>query len=167
MKVLNTYFLTAIAIGHLGSGCIPVLRTQVVHYGVEGKLVDADSGAPIAKQHIQVTVDAREQIKKTDRQGGFKIGPDRRHYWAWLMGGPFRPAPTMTSILIRSSGYLPYNRDVASGWWATNAPEKYRKHVGYLGIIELQKSQPGSERTAGQPMLDKSTGSLPTIRPPS
>jgi hypothetical protein len=169
MKVLRTHALTAIGLCFLGSGCIPVLRTQVVRYGVEGKLVDADSRAPLAKQRIQVTVDWREHDRKTGRQGEFKIGPDRRHYWAWLMGGPFWPAPTRTSIQILSGGYVPYNRDIARGSSDGTPPDRDRLSDGYidLGIIGLKKSQPGSEEPVSQPCSDSTIGTPPILRIPN
>jgi hypothetical protein len=39
-----------VAISGLAAGCIPVIRTSVIRYGVEAKLVDAKTAEPIAKQ---------------------------------------------------------------------------------------------------------------------
>ncbi len=62
-----------VATSGLAAGCIPVVRTSVVRYGVEAKLVDANTAEPIAKRRVQVTVDGQERIKKADRSGALEI----------------------------------------------------------------------------------------------
>jgi hypothetical protein len=128
----------------LSSGCIPVVRTSVVRYGVEAKLVDAETGAPIAKQRVQVAVDGQERTKKTDKSGAFRIAPERHHYWAWLMGGPYWGPPRGASIQETTAGYTSYRRDWAA--WPQAEPEldQNRLKDGYItvGSIELTRRQP-------------------------
>ena len=103
-----------VATSSLVTGCIPVVRTSVARYGVEATLVDAKTAEPIAKQRVQVRVDGQEHTKKTDRSGTFKISPERRHYWAWLMGGPYWAPPRSASIQVTTEGYTSYQKEWAA-----------------------------------------------------
>src|SRR5215468_2015992 len=113
-------------------GCIPVVRTSVVRYGVESSLVDAKTGDPIAKQPIQVTVDGQEHINKTDRSGTFKIAPERHHYWASLMGGPYWAPPPGANIQVTTEGYTSYQREWAAWPHAEPEPNQNRLKDGYI-----------------------------------
>ncbi len=143
-----------VATSGLAAGCIPVVRTSVVRYGVEAKLVDAKTAEPMAKQRVQVTVDGREHAKKTDRSGAFKIAPQRHHYWAWLMGGPYWVPPRGASIQVTAEGYTSYQRDWAA--WPRAEPEldQDRLKDGYinLGSIEMKRRQPDGAASRSQPI---------------
>ena len=147
-------FALLVATSGLVAGCIPVVRTSVVHYGVEAKLVDAETAEPIAKQRIKVTVDGQEHGKKTDRSGTFKISPDRHHYWAWLMGGPHWAPPRCASIQVTMEGYTPYQREWAAWPQAEPGLDQDRLREGYvnLGRIEMGKRQPDGAANRSQPV---------------
>jgi hypothetical protein len=135
-----------VAASGLVTGCIPVVRTSVVRYGVEATLVDAKTTEPISKQRVQVTVDGQEHAKRTDRSGTFKISPERHHYWAWLMGGPYWGPPRGASIQVTTEGYTSYQRDWAAWPQADAELDQNRLRDGYLnlGSIEMMRRQTGT-----------------------
>jgi hypothetical protein len=138
------------------TGCIPVVRTSVVHYGVQCTLVDADSGLAVSKQRVQVTVDSREYEKRTDPRGGLKVHPERRHYWAWLMGGPFYVNPTRANIAIAPEDYALYQREsvVVPEALDAPAPDQDKLSAGYinLGTVLIRKRQPAGAADRSQPV---------------
>src|SRR5262249_281264 len=83
------FFVMLLAAATPVTGCIPVVRTSIAHYGVEGRLVDSETGEPLSKRRVEVTVDSHKYLKATNRRGEFRIHPSRHRYWAWLIGGPY------------------------------------------------------------------------------
>ncbi len=140
----------------LATGCVPVVRTSIVHYGVAGRLVDADTGEPLARQQVQVVVDFREHTEKTNKRGEFQVPPKRLRYWAWLMGGPFYPNPFRASIEIRSASHDPYTREsiVVPESLDSPAPDKSRLADGCinLGDVAMKKRQPDGAANGSQPI---------------
>lgn len=145
--------LLLLSVASLATSCVPVLRTSVVRYGVEGRLLDADTSEPMTKRRVHVTVDGQDHVKKTNRSGAFKIPPDRHYYWAWLMGGPYWAPPRGACIGLATDRYTPYQWE--SAVWPQETPGLDQKRLGDgyidLGNIEMKRRQPVGPANGRQP----------------
>jgi hypothetical protein len=99
-------------------------------------------------------VDSREHTEKTNKRGEFQVPPERHHYWAWLMGGPFYPNPFRACIEIRSASYAPYSREsiLVPESLDSPAPDKSRLADGCinLGDVAMKKRQPDGAANRNQ-----------------
>ena len=139
------YILTVVTLCGLAAGCVPLPKKSVVHYGMEGRLTDADSGLPISKTNLSVIVDGREFKAKTNRRGQFKVAPEMQHFWTWL-GGPMWMDATRATVEISLAGWDPYQRTFIVQSESAEAPvppDHDRLHRSYiaLGSIELKKRE--------------------------
>ena len=105
----TSFILVLLAIPWLVSGCVPIPKKAVVRYGVQGILVDAATGATLAKNHVFVTSDGNQFKAKTNGKGEFKVRPEMHHFWTWL-GGPMWRDATRVTVDISLDGYIPYRK---------------------------------------------------------
>jgi hypothetical protein len=141
----NAHTFAAFALCGLAVGCVPLPKKTVAHYGVQGRLLDAASRAPIEKVHTTIAVDGREFERKTNHQGEFTVSPEWQHFWTWL-GGPWWPSARAATVDIAIDGYTPHHEDLKV--------EAATPRSGYmlLGDIEMNKRQPDAAANGSQPI---------------
>jgi hypothetical protein len=136
----SSVLLAVAALCGLVTGCVPIPTKSVVHYGVQGRLVEAGSGVDIARTNLRVTVDGRQHRTRSNRRGEFTVAPEMHHYWTWL-GGPVWANATGATVDTAVDGYAPYHRTltvVSENPAAPVAPDasRLRGHFICLGVIE-------------------------------
>ena len=139
----------------LAAGCVPIPKQSVVRYGVQGRLMDAATGAPIARSHATLTVDGQEFDRKTNRRGEFKVSPDLHHFWTWL-GGPMWMNATRATVDIAFDEYRPYHKTFVVRTESLDVPvppDQDRLSGNYItiGDIEMKKRQPDGAANGRQP----------------
>ena len=103
-KAANLWALcAAFALSVCATGCVPIPKKSVIHYGVQGRLTDAVSGKPIGKSHLVIIVDGRAFDRKTNSRGQFRVPPEMHPFWTWL-GGPMWLDATRTTAEISLHG---------------------------------------------------------------
>ncbi len=145
-------------------GCVPIQKKSIVHYGVQGRLTNAASGAPLERSHISIVVDGREFDRKTNHRGEFKVAPEMHHFWTWL-GGPMWMDATRATVEISLQGCTPYHRTFmlrSEGIEVPVALDQDRLEGGYvlLGDIEIKKREPDGTANGSQPFCSETNSAL-------
>ena len=150
----SPYNVVVVTVCGLMIGCVPFPKTSVVHFGVEGRLVDASSSRPLGKTAISVFVDNRQFSKKTNRNGEFKFAPEMHHFWTWL-GGPMLMDATRAKVQISAAGYSAYERTFIVRRESLDAaiPDGHRLSGNYvlLGNVAMNEREPASGANGRQP----------------
>ncbi len=134
--------LALVALCVAAVGCIPVPKKTVARYGVEGRLTDSASRAPIGSRHVSIAVDGARFDRKTNRRGEFRVKPRFHRFWTWL-GGPMWMSATRVTVEISLDGRVPYRRTFSVSMEPDMLvpPDRDRLKGNYvaLGDIELTK----------------------------
>ncbi len=141
----STCLLVVIVLCGIAVGCIPVPKKTVAHYGVEGRLTDAATGAPIAKSRVSIWVDGQEFKKKTNPRWEFKVAFDMHHFCTWL-GGPWWADATRAAVDIAIDGYTPYQRTFVVRSESLDVPlppdqGRLKESFVMLGEIEMKRRE--------------------------
>jgi hypothetical protein len=152
----NPCTLAVVAFCGLAVGCVPIPKKSVAHYGVEGRLTEAATGAPMRKAHASIVVDGRELNRKTNGQGEFKVSPEMHHFWTWL-GGPMWGDAKRATVEITLVGCAPYHRTFvvqSESFDIPVAPDQDRLKGSYvmLGDIEMKQREPSGASNGSQPI---------------
>ncbi len=118
-----------------GSGC---LRNYCESRGVSGKLIDADSGKPIAGEPVRVTVDGHQNDVVSSSGGEFDVKPTYRMV-PWIMGDWAWGPP---SVGVAPEGYAPF---ASKGTWDLRVDKDYVL-LGELRLKRQGASSPESSR---------------------
>jgi hypothetical protein len=143
MKTIFQIILLAACLAF--SGCIGLQHMNaIVHYGVNGRLLDADTQNPITNTAVNISVDGRNRDLKTNRDGYFAVPPETNGYWTWL-GGPIYKNAEEAKCEIRVSEYATFKTTFVTheaGISTNGTIEPVQKYCLQLGNIKLKKPEP-------------------------
>lgn len=118
------------------TGCSPAYT--VSRYGVQARLIDADTKQPLDRVKTRIVIDRQEFPRTSGRDGLVAVRPDLEWHISWL-GGPALISRAAANIGLAAEGY----REKSFSWGnyrpSGDFPFTEERGVVDLGTVELQK----------------------------